>query len=52
MHTVASVLTKLQVLEAREMYAESANAAYALAQIAETFYVSRKTIWRHLDRSA
>ncbi|MEU4342100.1 recombinase family protein [Nocardia sp. NPDC023852] len=46
-------LTELQVLEAREMYDErdtSGKRKYTLTQIAETFGMSRKTIYRHLDR--
>lgn len=46
-------LTELQVLKAREMYDEHdarGTRKYTLTQIAETFGVSRKTIYRHLDR--
>ncbi|MEU2179228.1 recombinase family protein [Nocardia sp. NPDC019219] len=50
-----AALTPLQVLKAREMYDESdehGKRHYTVAQIAETFGVSRMTIYRHLDRSA
>ncbi|MEV0366385.1 recombinase family protein [Nocardia fusca] len=46
-------LTELQALEARQMYDETdehGKRRYTVAQIAETFDVSRKTIYRHLDR--
>ncbi|MFI6310000.1 helix-turn-helix domain-containing protein [Nocardia fusca] len=46
-------LTELQALEARQMYDETdehGKRRYTVAQIAETFGVSRKTIYRHLDR--
>ncbi|WP_429428981.1 recombinase family protein [Nocardia sp. GAS34] len=45
-------LTGLPVSEAREMYEERdgrGQRKYTLTQIAETFNVSRKTIYRHLD---
>lgn len=45
-------LTELQVSKAREMYEERDGRdkrKYTLTQIAETFNVSRKTIYRHLD---
>ncbi len=32
------------------MYDEHGKRRYTVAQIAETFAVSRKTIYRHLDR--
>ncbi|MEU7767546.1 helix-turn-helix domain-containing protein [Nocardia sp. NPDC049190] len=44
-------LTKLQALKASEMYDEldsQGKRRYTVAQIAETFGVSRKTIYRHL----
>jgi len=47
-----SSLTQLQVLKAREMYDERdehGKRKYTVAQIGETFGVSRKTIYRHLD---
>ncbi|GAB2441935.1 hypothetical protein [Nocardia tengchongensis] len=40
------------VIKAREMYDETdedGKRRYAVAQIAGTFKVSRKTIYRHLD---
>lgn len=46
-------LTELQARKAREMYDdrdERGKRKYTLTQIAETFNVSRKTIYRHLDR--
>jgi DNA invertase Pin-like site-specific DNA recombinase len=46
-------LTELQALKAREMYDELDHRGkhkYTVAQIADTFSVSRKTIYRHLDR--
>ncbi|MGW4123058.1 helix-turn-helix domain-containing protein [Nocardia sp. NPDC004711] len=45
-------LTQLQALKAREMYDERdhhGKRKYTVAQIAETFSVSRKTIYRHLE---
>lgn len=45
-------LTELQVIKAREMYDELDNRGkrkYTVDQIGETFGVSRKTIYRHLD---
>ncbi|MGW4720529.1 helix-turn-helix domain-containing protein [Nocardia sp. NPDC004260] len=47
-------LTGLQALKACEMYDETdehGKRRYTVAQIAETFGVSRKTIYRHLDRN-
>lgn len=49
----AGTLTALQTLKAREMYNElnqRGKRKYAVAQIAETFGVSRKTIECPLDR--
>ncbi|MET8800999.1 recombinase family protein [Nocardia sp. NPDC004568] len=48
-----AALTELQTLKARQMYDETnehGKRRYTVAQIAETFAVSRKTIYRHLDR--
>ncbi|MBS9376578.1 recombinase family protein [Rhodococcus sp. B50] len=48
-----AALTTLQALKARQMYDETddhGKRRYTVAQIAETFNVSRKTIYRHLDR--
>lgn len=45
-------LTEIQVLKAREMYDECdhhGKRKYTVAQIGQTFGVSRKTIYRHLD---
>ncbi|WP_280433844.1 recombinase family protein [Nocardia carnea] len=45
--------SQLQALEAREMYDElddRGKRKYTVAQIAETFGVSHKTIYRHLER--
>lgn len=45
-------LTQRQVLVARQMYedkGEDGKRKYTVAEIAETFGVSRKTIYRHLD---
>lgn len=42
----------MQALKAREMYDERdqrGKRKYTVAQIGETFGVSRKTIYRHLD---
>ncbi|WP_431951912.1 recombinase family protein [Nocardia lijiangensis] len=50
-----TALTQLQALKARQMYDETdehGKRRYTVAQIAETFAVSRKTIYRHLDRPA
>lgn len=47
-------LTELQALKAREMYDEvdeRGKRKYTVDQIAETFSVSRKTIYRTLERS-
>jgi DNA invertase Pin-like site-specific DNA recombinase len=46
-------LTDLQALKACEMYDEEdgrGKRKYTVAQIAETFSVSRKTVYRHLER--
>lgn len=48
-------LTELQAFKARQMHDETdghGKCRYTVAQIAETFSVSRKTIYRHLDRPA
>lgn len=48
-------LTELQVLKAREMYDEvdeRGKRRYTVDQIAETFGVSRKTIYRNLERGS
>jgi DNA invertase Pin-like site-specific DNA recombinase len=48
-------LTELQALKAREMYDEvdeRGKRKYTVDQIAETFSVSRKTIYRTLERSS
>jgi DNA invertase Pin-like site-specific DNA recombinase len=45
-----SIPTELQVLKAREMYDDRGKRKYTVAQIGQTFGVSRKTIYRHLDR--
>lgn len=48
-------MTELQVLKAREMYDEvdeRGKRKYTVAQIAETFAVSRKTIYRNLERGS
>ncbi|MGH4011573.1 MAG: hypothetical protein ACRDTH_25980 [Pseudonocardiaceae bacterium] len=45
-------LTELQMLKAREMYDElddRGKRKYTVAQISQTFGVSRKTIYRHLE---
>ncbi|WP_280495485.1 helix-turn-helix domain-containing protein [Nocardia asiatica] len=47
-------LTELQALKAREMYDEvdeRGTRKYTVDQIAEIFSVSRKTIYRTLERS-
>ncbi|MBF6341313.1 recombinase family protein [Nocardia abscessus] len=49
----APSMTELQVLKAREMYEEidkRGRRRYTVTQIAETFAVSRKTIYRNLER--
>ncbi|MGX1778566.1 recombinase family protein [Nocardia brasiliensis] len=46
-------MSELQMLKAREMYEErdeNGRRRYTVAQIAETFAVSRKTVYRNLDR--
>ncbi|MDQ2788637.1 MAG: helix-turn-helix domain-containing protein [Actinomycetota bacterium] len=45
-------LSQRQVLVARRMYEDKGGGGkrkYTVAEIAETFGVSRKTIYRHLD---
>lgn len=48
-------MSELQALKARQMYEEAderGKRRYTVAQIAETFGVSRKTVYRHLERGA
>ncbi|MDV8128538.1 recombinase family protein [Rhodococcus sp. IEGM 1304] len=48
-------MSALQVLKAREMYEERderGRRRYTVAQIAETFAVSRKTVYRNLEHGA
>ncbi|MEU4708178.1 recombinase family protein [Nocardia salmonicida] len=50
-----AALTELQALKARQMYDETddnGKRRYTVVQIAETFGVSRKTIYRNLQRGA